>query len=99
MAQPPFNLSTDPRGVFRGGGISGKGGFSDVLSNRAEDIESRQAMNPFKGGSNTPEALAEYMAPVMGMLGTVTNVKLVKSMDKFAGGPQKTIGGGAKNNI
>ncbi len=82
MPQPPFNLGTDPRGVFKGEGIQGPGGFADVLSNRAENIESREAQNPFKSGSNTPEALAEYMAPVMGMLGTVTNVKLIKTLDK-----------------
>ena len=79
MAQQP--RSGGPK--FTPQGIYGKGGFSDVLSNRVEDIESREDLNPFKGGSNTPEALAEYMAPVMGMLGTVTNVKLSKVLDEI----------------
>ncbi len=84
MPQPPFNLGTDPRGVFKG--IQGPGGFEQVLSNRAKDIEAREAQNPFKDGSNTPEDLAEYMAPVMGMLGTVKNVNLIKAMDDKVSG-------------
>ncbi len=76
MPQKPFNLGTDPRGVFKGQGLSGEGAFEQVLSTRAEDIESNEALNPFKGGASTAENIGEYMdrSGVMGMLGSVTNV-------------------------
>ncbi len=72
----PFNLGTDPRGLQRpkGQGIQGPGGFAEHISNLATEIRARKAQNPFKGGPNTPEALAKYMDPAMGMLGSVTNI-------------------------
>ncbi len=72
MAQPPFNLGTDPREVFKGQRFSGKGGFEDVLSNRAQEVEQRQSMGSIFDMS--PEQLQKYAEPVMGMLGSVTNI-------------------------
>ncbi len=67
MAQPPFNLGTDPRGVFKGQGLSGPGGFEDVLGNRAQEVEQRQGMGNIFDMS--PEQLQKYAEPIEGFLG------------------------------
>jgi len=71
MAQPPFNLGTDPRGFQRpkGQGLSGEGGFEDVLSNRAQEVEQRQSMGNIFDMS--AKQLQKYADPVMGMLGQI----------------------------
>ena len=67
MPQRPFNLGTDPRGVFKGQGLEGPGGFADVLSNRAEEVEQRQGMGSIFEMS--AEQSGKYGEPMMGMIG------------------------------
>ncbi len=68
MPQKPFNLGTDPRGVFKGQGLEGPGGFADVLSNRAQEVEQRQSMGSIFGMS--AKQLQEYAKPIEGLIGT-----------------------------
>ncbi len=67
MPQKPFNLSTDPRGVFEGQGLEGPGGFADVLSNRAQKVEQRQGMGNIFDMS--AKQLQEYAKPIEGFIG------------------------------
>ncbi len=71
MPQKPFNLGTDPRGVFKGQGLSGPGGFEDVLRNRARRSEDfSKAMAKMVRGQETTkqddEVLNELFGSMMG---------------------------------
>ncbi len=67
MPQKPFNLGTDPRGVFKGQGLEGPEGFADVLSNRAQEVEQKQSMGSIF--NMNAKQLQEYAKPIEGFIG------------------------------
>ena len=83
MPQKPFNLGTDSRGVFKGQGLSGPGGFADVLSNRAQEVEKRQSMGSIF--NMNAKQLQEYAKPIEGFIGPLVsklNIKLLSGANR-----------------